>query len=79
MIELYRLEGCPFCAKVESELDELGLDYERHDVPASRSERSEVVDVSGQAGVPVLVDSEHGISGMPESSDIVEYLERTYN
>jgi glutathione S-transferase len=28
--------------------------------------------------VPVLVDEDHGIEGMSESDDIVEYLEETY-
>lgn len=77
-LELYRLEGCPYCAKVESKLDELGLDYERHDVPRSHSQRSEVEAVSGQTGVPVLVDNSNGIDAMPESDDIVEYLEEQY-
>lgn len=40
--------------------------------------RFEVRSVSGQSGVPVLVDSEHGIEGMAESDDIVTYLENTY-
>lgn len=78
MIELYRLPGCPFCAKVESKLDELGVEYETHDVPASRSKRTTVQELSGQTGVPVLVDEAHGVSGMPESADIVDYLEQTY-
>jgi glutathione S-transferase len=47
-------------------------------VPRSHSERTEVEEVSGQTGVPVLVDPEHGVEGMPESDDIVEYLEETY-
>lgn len=78
MIGLYRLPGCPFCATVEAKLDELGLEYETHDVSASRSERTQVRKRSGQAGVPVLVDEEDGITGMPESTNIVDYLERTY-
>lgn len=78
MIELYRLNGCPFCAKVESKLEELGLEYEMHDAPALRSGRTEVEAVSGQSGVPVLVDEDHGVSGMAESTDIVDYLKRTY-
>ncbi|OYR52864.1 glutaredoxin, partial [Halorubrum sp. E3] len=41
-------------------------------------ERTEVEEVSGQTGVPVLVDEEHGVEGMSESDDIVEYLEETY-
>ncbi|MDZ7851023.1 MAG: glutathione S-transferase N-terminal domain-containing protein [Halodesulfurarchaeum sp.] len=78
MIELYSLTGCPYCAKVEQKLDDLGLEYERHDVPSLRSQRESVKEVSGQTGVPVLVDTEHDITGMPESDDIVAYLERTY-
>lgn len=78
MLELYSLSGCPYCAKVESKLEELGLEYERHEVPRPRSQRSTVQDISGQSGVPVLVDTENGVTGMPESGDIVAYLERTY-
>jgi len=75
---LYELEGCPYCAKVVSKLDELGLEYESRMVPRSHSERTEVEEVSGQTGVPVLVDEANGVEGMPESDDIVAYLERTY-
>lgn len=78
MLELYSLSGCPYCAKVESKLEALGLDYERHEVPRRRTNRSTVEEVSGQQGVPVLVDTENGVTGMAESDDIVAYLERTY-
>ena len=77
-LELYELDGCPYCAKVTSKLDELGLDYESHMVPRSHAERTEVEAVSGQTGVPVLVDEEHDVEGMAESDDIVAYLEETY-
>ena len=77
-IELYLLSGCPYCRKVERKLDELDLEYETHNVPPLKSRRSEVKDISGQAGVPVLVDSANGIEGMAESAEIVVYLERTY-
>jgi glutathione S-transferase len=77
-LELYELEGCPHCAKVKRKLDELGLEYESHMVPSSHDERDEVAAVSGQTGVPVLVDHDHGVEGMPESDDIVAYLEETY-
>ena len=77
-LELYELEGCPYCEKVIRKLDELELEYDSHMVPRSHDERTEVEEVSGQTGVPVLIDEEHGIGGMPESDDIVEYLEETY-
>lgn len=75
---LYELAGCPYCAKVTNKLDELDLEYESQAVPRAHSERTEVKEISGQTGVPVLVDEEQGVEGMPESSDIVAYLERTY-
>jgi glutathione S-transferase len=75
---LYELEGCPYCAKVIDKLDELGLEYDSVMVPRSHSERTEVEEISGQTGVPVLVDEAHGVEGMPESDDIVAYLEETY-
>lgn len=78
MIELYTLPGCPHCEKVERKLAELEIDHDRHEVPSFRYQRSQVKAVSGQSGVPVLVDPEHDIRGMPESDDIVTYLERTY-
>ena len=78
MIELYRTAGCPYCAKVEDALDSLELEYTTHDVPRSHKKRTTVQEISGQTGVPVLVDTEHDITGMPESADIIEHLERTY-
>ena len=77
-MELYELSGCPYCAKVKTKLDGLGLEYVSHEVPRSHSERTEVEDVSGQTGVPVLVDPDHDVEGMPESDDIVAYLDETY-
>jgi len=77
-LELYELQGCPYCAKVRRKLDELGLEYDSHMVPRPHSEREEVRRLSGQTGVPVLVDNDNGIEGMPESDDIVAYLEKTY-
>ena len=78
MLELYRLPGCPYCAKVERKLDELDLEYETHTVLPFRFLRFEVRSVSGQSGVPVLVDPDHGIEGMAESDDIVAHLDATY-
>ena len=77
-LELYELQGCPYCAKVVDKLDELDLDYESHMVTGPKSERDEVAEVSGQRGVPVLVDEENDVEGMAESDDIVAYLEETY-
>lgn len=77
-IELYDLSGCPYCAKVRRALDDLDLAYETRSVSGTRRAREEVYEVSGQYGVPVLVDPDNGIEGMAESEDIVAYLYREY-
>ena len=75
---LYELPGCPYCAKVVTKLEELGVEYESREVPRSHSERTEVEEVSGQTGVPVIIDEANDVHGMPESDDIVDYLEQQY-
>lgn len=77
-ITLYELPGCPYCAKVIDKLDELGLEYDSIEVPRAHGERTEVEEVSGQTGVPVIIDEEHDVHGMPESDDIVAFLEKNY-
>jgi len=75
---LYELPGCPYCAKVTTKLDELGVDYESREVPRAHSERTEVEEISGQTGVPVIIDEAHDVHGMAESADIVDHLETHY-
>jgi glutaredoxin len=74
---LYQLDGCPFCEKVADRLDDLGIDYESVWVEALHSQRNDVKEVSGQRGVPVLIDDEYGIT-MAESDRILEFIDRTY-
>jgi glutaredoxin len=73
---LYALDGCPYCETVHDALAAAGVDYETEWVDALHSERDEVKRVSGQRGVPVLVDDDHGVT-MAESENIVDYVERT--
>ncbi|MEE6210045.1 glutathione S-transferase N-terminal domain-containing protein [Salarchaeum sp. III] len=73
---LYSLDGCPYCQKVHDALDEHGIDYETKWVEGLHSKRNEVKRVSGQRAVPVLIDDDRGVT-MAESSNIVEYVERT--
>lgn len=77
-IELYRLPGCPYCTKVENTLERLDIPYETHNVPARKSKRDTVFDLTDQYGVPVIVDAQHDVDGMAESNEIVDYLEATY-
>ncbi len=75
MLELYQFEGCPFCSKVRKKLSELKIDFIARQV--DKEDRSRVEEVSGQTNVPVLIDPNTD-TVMPESDDIVEYLEELY-
>jgi glutathione S-transferase len=76
LLELYQFEGCPYCGKVRKKMTELGIDFIARQV--DKDDRSRVKEISGQTGVPVLVDPNTDTT-MPESDDIVEYLEKKYS
>ncbi len=76
LLELYQFEGCPYCSKVRSKLTELQIDFVARQV--DKQDRSRVEEVSGQTNVPVLVDPNTD-TVMPESDDIVEYIEKNYS
>ena len=60
---------------VRDVLEKLELEYEKIDVPWSPFERGEVVEISGQHTVPVLVDGDTVLS---DEHDIIDYLKETY-
>lgn len=74
-IVLYQAEWCPYCARVRSKLTDLLLDYKLVNVPRSHGARTEVKAVSGQTGVPVMVD---GDVTLDDDDDIMPYLEKKY-
>ena len=75
MIKLYQLEGCWYCQMVREKLAELGIIYEKIEVPSEREKRKEVFKLSGQYLVPVLHDGDTILS---DEDEIIEYLERVY-
>lgn len=76
-LTVYRLQGCPFCERVVTTLDDLDIPYESVFVEALHSKRDEVKRVSGSRSVPVIEDPSTGVT-MTESANIIEYLETTY-
>jgi glutaredoxin 3 len=65
---------CP-CGGVERKLRKLGLEHGTKRLSYRRSDRPEIVELTGQKYVPVLVDGDEVIS---DSKRIKEYLDRTY-
>jgi len=74
---LYHSRSCPFCALVTSAIDRLQLDVEQREIFEDPRYRDELVSARGRATVPVLriVSPDGDERWMPESRDIVRYLE----
>ncbi len=75
MMKLYQFESCPYCKMVREKLSELQITYININVPRDRSQRQEVIQVSGQPSVPVLVD---GDTVLDDEEKILPYLEQKY-
>jgi len=78
-LALYHFQSCPFCSMVRSNIESLGLDVEMRDILENPEFRDELIEARGRATVPVLrITSPNGEERwMPESRDIVQYLETT--
>ena len=62
---------CP-CGRAARALKQAGVDFETERVSARKSKRTEIVELTGQERVPVLV---HGDEVIHDSRRIVEYVE----
>jgi glutaredoxin 3 len=65
---------CP-CGAVTRRLNKLGLEYRTERVRRRRTARPEIVELTKQSYVPVLVDDEEVVS---DSRRILQYLEWRY-
>ncbi len=79
-LALYYIDGCPFCDLVRAEIDRLDIDVELRNVFSVNEHREALVNERGRATVPVLrITSPDGDERwMPESRDIVAYLQKMY-
>jgi glutaredoxin 3 len=75
-MKLYNIDGCGYCAMVREVLAQMSLEYEKVDVPWPHHQRHEVLKISGQTTVPVLVD---GNTILDDEYKIIDYLKKTYS
>ena len=78
MLKLYQAEWCGYCARVRSKMTELGITYIIANVPRAKVDRKELLEVSGQAGVPTLI-TEDGRVIADDDDAIIAYLEEQYS
>jgi glutathione S-transferase len=77
MITLYTKPHCPYCTRVITANETIGVDFTIVDVAADPEQREKLITLGGKPQVPFLHDEEKGVM-MYESSDIVIYLANTY-
>jgi glutaredoxin-like YruB-family protein len=53
-VTVYSTSTCPYCVKVKNYLKEKGVEYRDIDVGQDRAAAMEMIEKSGQMGVPVI-------------------------
>ena len=54
-VEIYSTPTCPYCNMAKDYLKEKGVDYTEYNVADDQAKAQEMVEKSGQMGVPVIV------------------------
>ncbi len=72
-VKIYSTPTCPWCKRAKAYLDEKGVAYESIDVSGNETAQKEMIDKSGQMGVPVI-DIEGKIVIGFDKEKINEYL-----
>ena len=77
-LQLYDMEGCPYCRRVREALTALGLDAEIYPCPKrGKRFRHEAMRLGGKRQFPLLVDPNTSTM-LYEATDIIDYLFKTY-
>lgn len=77
-LQLYDMEGCPYCRRVREALTALGLDAEIYPCPRrGKRFRPAAIALGGKRQFPLLVDPNTSTM-LYEAGDIVDYLFKAY-
>ena len=79
-LSLYGFPSCPYCRRVLGVIDALGLEIPLRNTMSDGTYHDEIVSALGRGTVPVLrIESKSGaVQYLPESADIMEYLEERF-
>lgn len=74
-VKVYSTPTCPYCVQVKEYLKGKGVEYEEIDVSVDENGRKEMVEKSGQMGVPVVFIGDEFIVGF-DRAKVDELLEK---
>lgn len=66
-IRIYSTPTCPFCQRAKLFLKERGVVFEDIDVASDRAKAAEMVKISGQRAVPVIVVGSEVVVGFDQA------------
>ncbi len=66
-VKIYSTPTCPYCIMAKKYFDSKDITYESIDVSADKARAEEMVKLSGQMGVPVIVIDDNVITGFDKS------------
>jgi glutaredoxin-like YruB-family protein len=66
-VKIYSTPTCPYCIKAKEFLKEKGVEYEDVNVAEDQAAAKEMVEKSGQMGVPVIVIGDKIIIGFDQA------------
>jgi len=67
-IRIYSTPACPYCIRTKQFLKENNIAFEDIDVSSSEEKAQEMIELSGQMGVPVIVIDGHTIVGFDKAA-----------
>ena len=78
-LSLYHFETCPFCHRVRRAAQRLSVELELRDIFEADEHLKALMQATGRRTVPVLrIEDESGVRWLPESTDIVAYLDERF-
>ena len=77
-LSLYHREGCGYCSRVIQAIQRLGVEVESRNIWRDPAHRTALIAHTGRTQVPVLrIElADGGEEWIPESADIIRFLER---
>lgn len=73
-VEIYSTPTCTYCELAKDFFKTNGIEYSEYDVAADLDKRTEMIEMTGQMGVPVIVINDKSVVGFDEPK-IREMLE----
>ncbi|MFH1053027.1 MAG: glutaredoxin domain-containing protein [Candidatus Woesearchaeota archaeon] len=68
VVKIYSTPTCPWCVKAKEFLKDHKVDFENLDVAKDEKARNEMIEKSGQMGVPVIIVDDVVIVGFDQNA-----------